>query len=178
LRAHLVRLVEAARAQQRLAVLAGVLAGGAVEPQVEQLRPAIEEILRYANPLHYFRRTATRDTEIAGQPIGAGDKVVMWYESANRDERVFDDPGTFDVTRSPNEHVGFGGGGPHFCLGANLARREIRVMFEELFRWLPDIAMTGEPDYLQSGFIHGIKRMTCEFTPTEIPRLEPLGDTP
>ncbi len=139
---------------------------------------AVEEIVRYATPVIQFRRTATRDTEIAGQPIGAGDKVVMWYESANRDERVFDDPGTFDVTRSPNEHVGFGGGGPHFCLGANLARREIRVMFEELFRWLPDIAMTGEPDYLQSGFIHGIKRMTCEFTPTEIPRLEPLGDTP
>ena len=138
---------------------------------------AVDEIVRYASPVIHFRRTVTADTEVGGQPVKKGDKVVMWYGSANRDERVFDDPGTFDVTRSPNEHVGFGGGGPHFCLGANLARREIRVMFEELFRWLPDIAMTGEPDYLQSGFIHGIKRMTCEFTPTEIPRLEPLGDT-
>ena len=93
----------------------------------------------------------------------------MWYESANRDERHFDDPYTFDMPRTPNEHVGFGAGGPHFCLGANLARREIRVMFEELFRWLPDIEATGEPDYLRSPFIHGIKRMPCTFTPTDVP---------
>lgn len=136
---------------------------------------AVEEIVRYATPVIHFRRTATQDTEISGQRIGAGDKVVMWYESANRDERSFDEPDLFDVTRSPNEHVGFGGGGPHFCLGANLARREIRVMFEELFRWLPDIRTTDEPDYLQSAFIHGIKRMPCEFTPTEVPRLDPVG---
>ena len=122
----------------------------------------------------HFRRTATADTEIGGQRIAKGDKVVMWYESADRDERAFDDPYRFDVTRDPNEHVGFGGGGPHFCLGANLARREIRVMFEELFRWLPDIAMTGEPDYLKSAFIHGIKRMPVEFTPADVPRLDPL----
>lgn len=135
---------------------------------------AVEEIVRYATPVIHFRRTATQDTEISGQRIAAGDKVVMWYESANRDERAFDEPAVFDVTRSPNEHVGFGGGGPHFCLGANLARREIRVMFEELFRWLPDIRVTGEPDYLQSAFIHGIKRMQCEFTPTSVPRLDPV----
>ncbi|MBS1839178.1 MAG: cytochrome P450, partial [Actinobacteria bacterium] len=137
---------------------------------------AVEEIVRYATPVIHFRRTATQDTEISGQAIAAGDKVVMWYESANRDERAFDSPERFDVTRSPNEHVGFGGGGPHFCLGANLARREIRVMFEELFRWLPDIAATGEPDYLQSAFIHGIKSMPCEFSPATVPRLDPLPE--
>ncbi|UDY34734.1 cytochrome P450 [Dermatobacter hominis] len=146
---------------------------------VEGVTPtAVEEIVRWASPVIHFRRTATEDTEIAGQPIAKGDKVVMWYESANRDDRVFDDPFTFDVTRTPNEHVGFGAGGPHFCLGANLARREIRVMFEELFQWLPDIRATGEPDYLQSAFIHGIKRMPCEFTPAEVPRLEPVADAP
>ena len=132
---------------------------------------AVEEIVRWATPVIHFRRTATADTTIGDQRIAEGDKVVMWYESANRDERAFDDPFTFDVTRTPNEHVGFGAGGPHFCLGANLARREITVMFEELFRWLPDIRATDQPDYLRSGFIHGIKRMPCEFTPTAVPRL-------
>jgi cytochrome P450 len=97
---------------------------------------------------------------------------MLWYESANRDERVFEEPERFDVTRSPNEHVGFGAGGPHFCLGANLARREIGVMFGELLRWLPDIRTSTEPDYLQSGFIHGIKRLRCEFTPASIDPLE------
>ncbi len=143
---------------------------------VEGVTPtAVEEIVRWATPVIHFRRTATEDTEIAGQRIAKGDKVVMWYESADRDERVFDDPYRFDVTRTPNEHVGFGAGGPHFCLGANLARREIRVMFEELFRWLPDIRTTGEPDYLVSAFIHGIKRLPCEFTPAEVPRLDPVA---
>ncbi len=140
---------------------------------VEGVTPtAVEEIVRWATPVIHFRRTATQDTEIAGQPIAEGDKVVMWYESANRDERAFEDPFTFDVTRSPNEHVGFGAGGPHFCLGANLARREIRVMFEELFRWLPDIRATDEPVYLQSPFIHGIKQLPCEFTPATVPSLD------
>jgi methyl-branched lipid omega-hydroxylase len=87
----------------------------------------------------------------------------MWFNSANRDEDVFIDPYVFDVRRTPNDHVGFGGGGPHFCLGANLARREITVMLREIFRRLPNLEITGEPDYLQSGFIHGIKRMPCEF---------------
>ena len=88
----------------------------------------------------------------------------MWYNSANRDERKFADPYRFDVAREPNEHVGFGAGGPHFCLGANLARREIAVMFDELFRRLPDIEISGEPDMLLSAFIHGIKRMPCRFS--------------
>jgi len=130
---------------------------------------AIEEIVRWATPVIHFRRTAMEDTEVGGTRIAKGDKVVMWYESANRDERQFDDPYRFDIRRDPNEHVGFGGGGPHFCLGANLARREIRMMFEEMFRWLPDLEPTGAPDYLRSNFIHGIKRMPCRFTPTEVP---------
>jgi len=133
---------------------------------------ATEEIVRWATPVVHFRRTATADTEVGGVPIAEGDKVVMWYESANRDERVLADPFTFDVRRTPNEHVGFGAGGPHFCLGATLARREIGVMFSELFRWLPDLRTTSEPAYLQSPFIHGIKRMRCEFTPTTVDPLE------
>jgi methyl-branched lipid omega-hydroxylase len=124
---------------------------------------AVEEIIRWATPVINFRRTAANDAVVGGQEIKAGDKVVMFYNSANRDERQFPDPFRFDVTRTPNEHVGFGAGGPHFCLGANLARREIKVMFEELFRKLPDIRVTGTPDMLQSGFIHGIKRMPCAW---------------
>jgi cytochrome P450 len=127
---------------------------------------AVEEIVRWATPVIHFRRTATRDVVVGEQEIKAGEKVVMFYNSANRDERAFDDPYKFDVRRTPNEHVGFGAGGPHFCLGANLARREIKVMFEELFRRLPDIEVSGEADMLQSAFIHGIKRMPCRFTPT------------
>jgi cytochrome P450 len=126
---------------------------------------AVEEIVRWSTPVMQFRRTASRDTVVGGQAIAEGDKVVMFYNSANRDDRHFDDPFTFDLRRTPNDHVGFGAGGPHFCLGANLARREIRVMFEELFRVLPDIEATSEPDRLQSGFINGIKRMRCSFTP-------------
>jgi cytochrome P450 len=126
---------------------------------------AVEEIVRWASPVIHFRRTATRDTELSDQRIRSGDKVAIFYNSANRDAAVFADPYRFDVTRSPNEHVGFGAGGPHFCLGANLARREIGAMFDELLHRLPDIRISGEPDMLLSGFIHGIKRMPCRFTP-------------
>jgi cytochrome P450 len=126
---------------------------------------AIEEIVRWATPVIHFRRTATKDVEMSGTKIREGEKVVLWYSSANRDERAFKDPYRFDVTRSPNEHVGYGGGGAHFCLGANLARREIKVMFEEIFRGLPDIRIVGEPDMLFSAFIHGIKRMRAQWTP-------------
>jgi len=126
---------------------------------------AVEEIVRWATPVIHFRRTVTKDVEIGGQPIAAGEKVVLWYNAANRDERAFPDPYRFDVTRSPNEHLGFGGGGAHFCLGANLARREIKVLFDELFRVLPDVRVVGQPDMLFSGFIHGIKRMRVEWTP-------------
>ncbi len=128
---------------------------------------AVEEIVRWATPVIHFRRTASRDTVVGGQAIKQGDKCVMFYNSANRDERKFENPFNFNVLRSPNEHVGFGAGGPHFCLGANLARREISVMFEELFRRLPDIEISGEPAMLQSAFIHGIKRMPCTFTPAK-----------
>jgi cytochrome P450 len=133
---------------------------------------AVEEIVRYATPVISFRRTATRDVELGDVTISEGDKVMLWYESANRDEGVFVEPDRFDVTRTPNEHVGFGAGGPHFCLGANLARREIGVMFTELLQWLPDIHTSTEPDHLQSAFIHGIKRLRCEYTATTIDPLE------
>ena len=113
----------------------------------------------------HFRRTATRDTEVRGTPIAEGQKVVLWYNSANRDADAFPDPYRFDIARTPNEHVGFGGPGPHFCLGANLARREMRVMFREILTRLPDLEISGPPERLRSNFIHGIKRMPCRFTP-------------
>ncbi len=132
----------------------------------EGLAPtAIEEIVRWATPVIHMRRTCTRDTELGGQAMKEGDKVVLFYSSANRDEKVFADPHQFDLARTPNEHVGFGGPGPHFCLGANLARREIRVMFDRILHRLPDLEITGPPARLQSNFIHGIKRMPCVFTP-------------
>ena len=126
---------------------------------------AVEEMLRWVSPVMYFRRTATRDTEIRGQKIREGDKVVMYYPSANRDEDIFERAEEFDVGRSPNAHVAFGGGGHHFCLGASLARLEIRLMFEELFRRLPDMELAGEPKRLRSNFINGIKHLQVRFTP-------------
>jgi len=126
-------------------------------------RTAVEEIVRWASPVIHFRRTATADTQIAGVKIAEGDKVVYWYNSANRDDSVFADPYAFDIRRDPNPQVGFGAGGPHFCLGANLARREITVMFDEIHRRLPDLQISGPPARLQSSFIHGIKRMPCAW---------------
>jgi len=127
-------------------------------------KTAVEEIVRWASPVIHFRRTATADTALSGQTIEAGQKVVLFYNSANRDERIFTDPYRFDVTRplTPAQ-VGFGAGGPHFCLGANLARREITVMFDELRRRVPDLRITGEPAYLESPFINGIKRLPCAW---------------
>lgn len=136
----------------------------------ERVAPtAVEEIVRWATPVTHFRRTATRDTAIGGEKIRDGEKVVMWYNSANRDEAVFADPYRFDVRRTPNEHAGFGGPGPHFCLGAHLARREITAMFRQLLSRLPDLEITGEPALLRSFFINGIKRMPCAFTPGAAP---------
>ncbi|QEN14201.1 cytochrome P450 [Mycolicibacterium sp. ELW1] len=126
---------------------------------------AVEEVVRWASPVIYMRRTVTRDVELSGVTMAEGDKVTMWYASANRDEEKFANPYLFDVTRTPNHHVGFGGGGAHFCLGANLARREIAVVFEELHRRIPDIAVTEEPSMLLSAFIHGIKRLPVSWTP-------------
>ena len=125
---------------------------------------AVEEIVRWASPVIFMRRTATQDTEIGGQRIREGEKLLLFYNSANRDEDVFRDPFRFDVRRDPNDHVAFGGG-PHFCLGAELARREIRVLFREILDRLPDLEITGEPERLASPFIHGIKHMPCRFTP-------------
>ncbi|MCE2735123.1 MAG: cytochrome P450 [Ilumatobacteraceae bacterium] len=127
-------------------------------------KTAVEEIVRYATPVIHFRRTATEDTEINGQKISAGEKVVMFYQSGNRDERVFTNPDSFDIRRplAPAQ-VGFGAGGPHFCLGANLARREVAVMFDEIRRRVPTLEITSEPAYLQSSFINGIKRMNCAW---------------
>jgi cholest-4-en-3-one 26-monooxygenase len=107
----------------------------------------------------HFRRTVTADTEINGFPVKEGDKVVIWYISANRDETVFDHPEVFDIRRTPNPHVAFGGGGPHFCLGANLARLEINVFFQEVLRRLPDLQQTGPAARLRSNFINGIKHL-------------------
>jgi cytochrome P450 len=127
-------------------------------------KSAVEEIVRYATPVIHFRRTATEDTEINGQKIAAGEKVVMFYQSGNRDERVFDNADSFDIRRTAAPaQVGFGAGGPHFCLGANLARREIAVMFDEIRRRVPQLEITSEPAYLQSSFINGIKRMRCAW---------------
>jgi cytochrome P450 len=132
---------------------------------VEGVTPtAVEEIVRYATPVINMRRTATRDAVVGGHEFHEGDKVLLFYNAANRDESVFDAPDTFDVRRNPNPHVGFGGPGPHFCLGAHLARREISVMFRELFRRLPDLRAVAPPDHLRSSFINGIKHLEVEFT--------------
>ncbi len=124
---------------------------------------AVDEMLRWGTPVMHFRRTATRDTDVCGHPVKENDKVVIWYISANRDESVFSDPYTFDITRTPNEHVAFGGGGPHFCLGSNLARLEIRVMFDAVLDRLDDIELTDEPKRLRSNFINGIKHLPIKF---------------
>ncbi len=132
------------------------------------LDDAIEEILRWASPVMHFRRTASRDITVGGVPIPEGDAIVMWHMSANRDEAVFDDPYRFDIHRSPNQHtmhVAFGGGGPHFCLGANLARAEMKVIFEQLLRQVDTVSLTGPPRRLRSNFINGIKSMPVRMTP-------------
>jgi cytochrome P450 len=125
---------------------------------------AVEEIVRVASPVIWMRRTVTTDgARIGDHEFTEGDKLILFYNSANRDTDVFDDPFTFDVRRNPNPHVGFGGPGPHFCLGAHLARREITVMFRELLQRVPDIHATSEPDRLRSNFINGIKHLPVAF---------------
>jgi len=125
---------------------------------------AAEEIVRYASPVIWMRRTVTRDVVMNGHDYRAGDKALLLYWSANRDEAVFDDPARFDIARSPNPHVGFGAAGPHFCLGAHLARREIAAILRELLSRVPDIHAAGPPDRLLSSFINGIKHLPCDFT--------------
>jgi cytochrome P450 len=119
---------------------------------------AVEEFVRYSSPVLQFARFVTEDTEINGQPVSAGDKVGLFYCSANRDEAVFDEPARFDLQRSPNPHFGFGGGGPHFCLGSQLAKAELRNLFRELLTRL-EVVEFGEPDLLYSHFVHGVKRV-------------------
>jgi cytochrome P450 len=121
-------------------------------------------MLRWVSPVMHFRRTVKQDVEIRGQKIRAGEKVVMFYPSANRDEEVFPDGSVFDVGRSPNDHLAFGIG-EHFCLGTKLARLEIRIIFEELLRRLPDLHLAAPPRRLRSNFINGIKEMRVRFTP-------------
>ncbi|MEO0024410.1 MAG: hypothetical protein RL196_851 [Actinomycetota bacterium] len=125
---------------------------------------AVEEFLRYASPVYHFRRTATTDAVINGQNIKAGQKVVTWFASGNRDEKIFENPDKFDVSRATNEHMSFGRGGPHMCLGNALARIELRVMFEDLIARVDKVELAGDIDYLRSNFVHGIKRMPVKVS--------------
>jgi len=127
---------------------------------------AVEEFLRYASPVYHFRRTATRDVEMHGKDIKADDKVVVWFASGNRDEAVFENPYDFDVTRKPNEHMAFGRGGPHMCLGNSLARLEIRIMFEDLLSRIDSMERTGPVERLRSNFVNGIKRFPVKVSLT------------
>ena len=127
---------------------------------------AVEEMLRWVTPIKNMNRTALEDTELRGQKVREGDKLLLLYQSGNRDERVFDEPKKFDVSRNPNDHVAFGGYGTHFCLGAPLARLELQIMFEELLRRLPDLEIDGELPLRPSNFIVGIEEMPVVFSPT------------
>jgi cytochrome P450 len=127
-----------------------------------RIGPAVEEFIRWSTPVMTFKRTATQDTELRGVSIAAGEKVVMMYPSGNRDDRVFTDPGTFDLSRDPNRHLGFGGRGPHYCLGHMLAKTQLKAIFDDLLHRAPELTV-GEPDYLLSNFVHGIKRMPYQL---------------
>jgi cytochrome P450 len=131
---------------------------------------AVEEIVRVASPVTFMRRTATQRVTLSDHTFDEGDRMILFYGAANRDPRVFDNPEVFDVRRDPNPHVGFGGPGPHFCLGAHLARRELSVVFRQLLTRLPDIEVVGEPEYLQAAgvpLVGGVKRLPVRFTPTK-----------
>ena len=165
-------LVVAGNETTRQAIAHGMLALVEQPDQWERLRgdPQLawergaDEILRWSTPVLHFRRTATADTEIRGQPIAAGDKVVVWYVSANFDEEVFEAPERFDVGRSPNRHLTFGGGGPHYCLGAHLAKLEVQVLFDELLPRLAALEVTGPVERMRTNFTNAIKRMPVRVT--------------
>ncbi|MFG2824053.1 cytochrome P450 [Kitasatospora sp. NPDC048365] len=127
------------------------------------LGTAVEEIVRYSTPIIQFRRTVATDFELHGNRLREGDKVVLFFGSANRDEAVFTDPEAFDITRSPNPHLGFGGGGPHFCLGAYLARQEMKVLFRELYDRLPQLRSVGEPELIPSSFDHRVRALRFDY---------------
>jgi len=130
---------------------------------------AVDEALRWASPVLYMRRTVENDNTVLGDTVfNAGDKVVLWYRSGNQDESVFEDATSFIATRKPNPHIAFGAPGPHFCLGSHLARLEIGVAYQSILQHLPDIHTVAAPEYLRSNFIHGIKHLRAEFTPTSI----------
>jgi cytochrome P450 len=171
--AFFILLVVAGNETTRNAISHGLLAMTSYPEQraLWQAEPAriaatgVDEVVRWGSPVIWMRRTVASDTVLGDVELVEGDKVIMFYNSANRDEDVFADPFTFDVRRDPNPHIGFGAAGPHFCLGAHLARQEIDVMFRHLFERLPDIEAVGEPDRLLSPFINGIKHLDCRFTP-------------
>jgi len=129
------------------------------------LPSAVEEMLRYLSPVVYMRRTATSGIEMHGKRISAGDKVLLYYPSGNRDEKIFDDPDRFDVRRHPNPHIAFGGSGPHYCLGSHLGRLEVACMFRELLTRVPDMEQAGPATWLASNFISGPERLPARFTP-------------
>jgi len=138
-----------------------------LQENFEEAAPvAVEELIRWVSPVRHFRRTATRDVQIHGQTIKAGDKVTIWYVSADRDESVFAEPEGLDLQRWPNPHLGFGGGGPHFCLGAMLARKEAIIFLRRLFQMVPDIEVTGKPDFVLSNFVNAVASLPVTFTPT------------
>lgn len=136
---------------------------------------AVEEMLRFVSPVMDFRRTAATDLRLGDRDVAEGDKVLFFHVSANRDDTVFDDPMAFDIARDPNPHIAFGAGGPHFCLGANLARMEIRVMFEHLLDRMPDIEAAGPPERLRSQFINGVKHLPVRFAPSAPRRRQPAA---
>jgi cytochrome P450 len=168
---YFVLLAAAGNETTRHTITHGLLALLEHPEQLELLRAdpslgktAADEMLRWATPVHHFRRTATVDTELRGTTIGAGDKVTTWFVSGNRDEDVFDDADTFDIRRSPNRHMAFGPGGIHHCLGAHLARLEIQITFEELLSRGVTFELDGRPERLRSNFFNGIKRMPVKVT--------------
>jgi cholest-4-en-3-one 26-monooxygenase len=167
-------LILAGNETTRNAISGGLLAFAEFPDQWALLRErpeligtAVEEILRFTSPVNYFRRTATEDCELGGHRITAGEKVTLWYPSGNRDEAVFEDPHRFDITRTENHHMAFGAGGPHYCLGASLAKLELRVMFEGLAARLPDIEPSGPPERLRNNLLNAIKHLPVRFTPGE-----------
>ena len=169
---YFVLLATAGNETTRHTITHGLLALMEYPDQLERLRRdpslytlAAEEMLRWATAVHYFRRTTTQDTELAGTEIPAGAKVTTWLVSGNRDEEVFENPDTFDVGRDPNKHMAFGPGGIHHCLGAHLARMEVRITFEELLKRVEGFELTGNPERLRSNFFNGIKRMPVRVIP-------------
>ncbi|HMI25837.1 MAG TPA: cytochrome P450, partial [Streptosporangiaceae bacterium] len=165
-------LVVAGNETTRIAIAQGILAFCEHPDQWERLRaePALldgatDEVLRWSCPTHFMRRTATADTEFGGAAMRAGDKVVLWYVSGNRDEAEFADPDTFDVGRSPNRHLSFGRGGPHLCLGVHLARLEVKVVLAALARRVSRFELAGEPRRIRSNFTNGLKALPVRITP-------------